>query len=118
MQLQDRKWDPILTKIIDTKKCFSNFWVKHGILIFAEQNMSFPTKPCYQICIPHCVAPNLVKKFHEEIFFQHADKNKLITNLNHRFKIQGVGKIAEKVIQICTICTSNKAYNHPKTGLG
>ena len=119
LQHADDFFGPIFTKITKDKKAIPNYIVKFGILIHKQLiNKEGTDKILYQICIPRKLSYDLIKNFHEHVFSQHPHKKKLVENIKHRFFIKGLGKMAEKVIKLCQICTFNKHYALQKQSYG
>ena len=67
-----------------------------------------------QIAIPSNLAPQLIKRFHEQNFFQHLGVIGMKRHLEFIFFIKNFTNLATKVVQDCIFCSYNKTYPNRK----
>ena len=67
-----------------------------------------------QLAIPSNLAPQIIKRFHEQNFFQHLGVAGMKRHLESIFFIKNFTNLATKVVQDCIFCSYNKIYPNRK----
>ena len=119
LQKEDKVFGPIMKTIKKKPGIDKRYIMVQGVLIHIHKVVHHEIeRTYYQVCVPKRMAPELVRKFHESVFAQHVHVKKLLQNLNQRFFIKNVQKIATAVIDTCKICQLNKPNTARKQAFG
>ena len=94
------------------KKSYQHFFI-HESILFRKHRL--PNSVLVdQLAIPSYLAPQIIKRFHEQNFFQHLGVAGMKRHLESIFFIKNFTNLATKVVQDCIFCSYNKIYPNKK----
>ena len=107
--------DPTFSKIFENlheKKSHQQFFL-HESILFKKHRLQNNILVDL-IAIPKDLASQIIKRFHNQNFFQHLGLLGMKRHLQTIFFIKNFTNLATKVIQDCVFCTYNKSYPNRK----
>ena len=108
-QLADHYFGPKMKQMIETNQPVEDYILKNGIML--RKSGVDPVDIEYQICVPRSLVPQLITKFHYNVFSGHPDLKKMISNLKKRFFIKNLKQESQMVLKSCQLCSLNKSFN-------
>ena len=108
-QLADHYFGPKMKQMIETDQPVEDYILKNGIML--RKSGIDPVDIEYQICVPRSLVPQLITKFHYNVFSGHPDLKKMMSNLKKRFYIRNLKQESQMVLKSCQLCSLNKSFN-------